>query len=148
YAYRAIALIVTGASPISGSRTQDLYTVADSIELPLFGQYFPLVPLGVFTFLIPVAVVAWFVLNRTTYGRSLYGIGTNTTAAHWSGINTRRTQMLAFVGSGAVAGLVRVYTAAQFASARPDAGSSGAGMALPALAIAVRGGVAVTGGLA
>src|SRR5699024_10329131 len=79
YAYRAIALIVTGASPISGSRTQDLYTVADSIELPLFGQYFPLVPLGVFTFLIPVAVVAWFVLNRTTYGRSLYGIGTNTT---------------------------------------------------------------------
>ena len=147
YAYRAIALIVTGASPISGSRTQDLYTVADSIELPLFGQYFPLVPLGVFTFLIPVAVVAWFVLNRTTYGRSLYGIGTNTTAAHWSGINTRRTQMLAFVGSGAVAGLVGVYTVAQFASARPDAGSSGAGMALPAITIAVLGGVAITGGV-
>lgn len=147
YAYRAIALLVTGASPISGTRTQEFYAAADSIELPLFGQYFPLVPLGVFTFLLPVAVIAWFLLNRTTYGRSLYGIGTNTTAAHWSGINTRRTQMLAFVGSGAVAGLVGVYTVAEFASARPDAGSSGAGMALPAITIAVLGGVAITGGI-
>lgn len=147
YAYRAIALLVTGASPISGPRTQELYTVADSVELPLLGQYFPLVPVGVFTFLLPVAVVAWFLLNRTTYGRSLYGIGTNTTAAHWAGIDTRRTQMLAFVGSGAVAGLVGVYTVAQFASARPDAGSSGAGLALPAITIAVLGGVAITGGI-
>src|SRR5699024_4958141 len=130
YAYRAIALLLTGASPISGERTQSLYTVADSVPLPLIGQYFPLVPVGMFTFLIPVGVIAWFLLNRTTYGRSLYGIGTNTTAAQWSGIDTRRTQMLAFVGSGAVAGLVGVYTVAQFASARPDAGSSGAGMAL------------------
>jgi len=147
YAYRAIALLLTGASPISGPRTQELYSIADSVELPLFGQYFPLVPVGVFTFLIPVAIIAWFILNRTTYGRSLYGIGTNTTAAHWSGINTRRTQMLAFVGSGAVAGLVGVYTVAQFASARPDAGSSGAGLALPAITIAVLGGVAITGGI-
>src|SRR5699024_3311287 len=35
YAYRAIALLLTGASPISGERTQSLYTVADSVPLPL-----------------------------------------------------------------------------------------------------------------
>lgn len=147
YAYRAIALVITGASPISGPRIQEFYNAADSIALPFIGHYVPLVPIGMFTFLLPVAVIAWFVLNRTTYGRSLYGIGTNTTAAHWSGIDTRRTQLLAFVGSGAISGLVGVYTVAQFASARPDAGSSGAGMALPAITIAVLGGVAITGGI-
>ncbi len=104
-------------------------------------------PLGVFTFLLPVAILAWFVLNRTTYGRKLYAIGTNDTAAQWAGIDTRRTRMLAYVTAGAIAGLVGVYTVAQFASARPDAGTSGSGMALPAITIAVLGGVAITGGI-
>jgi ribose transport system permease protein/erythritol transport system permease protein len=36
---------------------------------------------------------------------------------------------------------------AQFASARPDAGSVGNGMALPAITIAVLGGVVVAGGI-
>ncbi|WP_022917542.1 ABC transporter permease [Ruania albidiflava] len=147
YAYQSIALVITGASPISGARIAGLYSAADSIELPVIGQYFPLVPLGMFTFVLPVAVVAWLLLNRTTYGRSLYAIGTNTTAAQWAGIQTRRTQLLAFVASGLVSGLVAIYTVAQFASARPDAGTSGAGMALPAITIAVLGGVAITGGI-
>lgn len=147
YAYQSIALVITGASPISGPRIAGLYSAADSIELPLIGQYFPLVPLGMFTFVIPVAVIAWLLLNRTTYGRSLYAIGTNTTAAQWAGIDTRRTQLLAFVASGLISGLVAIYTVAQFASARPDAGTSGAGMALPAITIAVLGGVAITGGI-
>src|SRR5690606_20124675 len=112
YAYQSIALVITGASPISGPRIAGLYSAADSIELPLIGQYFPLVPLGMFTFVIPVAVIAWLLLNRTTYGRSLYAIGTNTTAAQWAGIDTRRTQLLAFVASGLISGLVAIYTVA------------------------------------
>jgi ribose transport system permease protein/erythritol transport system permease protein len=46
-----------------------------------------------------------------------------------------------------ISGLVAVVTVAQFASARPDAGTSGNGMALPAITIAVLGGVAITGGI-
>jgi ribose transport system permease protein/erythritol transport system permease protein len=42
---------------------------------------------------------------------------------------------------------VAVYITAQFASARPDAGTSGNGLALPAITIAVLGGVAITGGI-
>jgi ribose transport system permease protein/erythritol transport system permease protein len=38
-------------------------------------------------------------------------------------------------------------TVAQFASARPDAGVVGNGMALPAITIAVLGGVAIQGGI-
>ena len=44
-------------------------------------------------------------------------------------------------------GLVAVVTVAQFASARPDSGTSGNGMALPAITIAILGGVAITGGV-
>ena len=46
-----------------------------------------------------------------------------------------------------ISGLVAVVTVAQFASARPDAGVSGSGMALPAITIAVLGGVAITGSI-
>jgi ribose/xylose/arabinose/galactoside ABC-type transport system permease subunit len=147
YAYRSIALVVSDQKPISGPDISQFYGAAKAVELPVIGGGLPLVPLGVFTFLLPVAIVAWFVLNRTTYGRKLYAIGTNDTAAQWAGIDTRRTRMLAYVSAGAIAGLVGVYTVAQFASARPDAGTSGSGMALPAITIAVLGGVAITGGI-
>ena len=147
YAYRSIALVVSEQRPISGPEISQFYDAAKAIELPVIGGGLPLVPLGVFTFLLPVAIIAWFVLNRTTYGRKLYAIGTNDTAAQWAGIDTRRTRMMAYVTAGAIAGLVGVYTVAQFASARPDAGTSGSGMALPAITIAVLGGVAITGGI-
>lgn len=147
YAYRSIALVVSEQRPISGPEISEFYGAAKAVEVPVIGGSLPLVPLGVFTFLIPVAIVAWFVLNRTTYGRKLYAIGTNDVAAQWAGIDTRRTRMMAYVAAGAIAGLVGVYTVAQFASARPDAGTSGSGMALPAITIAVLGGVAITGGV-
>lgn len=147
YAYRSLALVISNQKPISGDAIRDLYGAAKAVEIPLIGGSLPLVPLGVFTFLLPVAVAAWFLLNRTTYGRRLYAIGTNDTAAQWAGIDTRRTRMLAYTFAGGVSGLVAVYTVAQFASARPDAGTSGAGMALPAITIAVLGGVAITGGI-
>ncbi|WP_347754851.1 ABC transporter permease [Agrococcus sp. ProA11] len=147
YGYRSIALVISDQRPISGPEISEFYNAAKAIELPVIGGGLPLVPLGVFTFLIPVAIVAWFVLNRTAFGRSLYAIGTNDTAAQWAGIDTRRKRMTAFVAAGAISGLVGVYTVAQFASARPDAGTSGGGMALPAITIAVLGGVAITGGI-
>ncbi|WP_405218637.1 ABC transporter permease [Agrococcus sp. Ld7] len=147
YGYRSIALVISDQRPISGAEISEFYNAAKAIELPVIGGGLPLVPLGVFTFLIPIAIVTWFVLNRTAYGRSLYAIGTNDTAAQWAGIDTRRTRMTAFVAAGAISGFVGVYTVAQFASARPDAGTSGGGMALPAITIAVLGGVAITGGI-
>lgn len=147
YAFRSLALVVSGQKPISGPVIQDFYSAARSYELPVIGATLPLVPLGVFTFLIPVAIVIWLLLNKTTFGRRLYAIGTNDVAAQWAGVDVRRTRMSAYLMSGLIAGLVAVYTVAQFASARPDAGTSGNGMALPAITIAVLGGVAITGGI-
>ncbi|BCY11330.1 ABC transporter permease [Actinoplanes sp. L3-i22] len=147
YAYKSIAIVINNQQPISTKPIQDLYSITRSVELPLFGAYVPNVPLGIFTFLLPTVVAVWLLLNRTTYGRRLYAIGTNDVAGRWAGLPVRDTRMKAYVYAGLISGLVAVVTVGQFASARPDAGVSGNGMALPAITIAVLGGVAITGGI-
>jgi ribose/xylose/arabinose/galactoside ABC-type transport system permease subunit len=147
YAYRSIALVITDQKPINSPQIQDLYSLTSSVRVPLIGDYIPDVPLGVFTFLIPVLLILWLVLERGTYGRRLYAIGTNDIAARWAGLNVARTRMRAYILSGILSGLVAVYVTAEFASARPDSGTAGNGLALPAITIAVLGGVAITGGI-
>jgi ribose transport system permease protein/erythritol transport system permease protein len=147
YAYRSIALVWSDQKPVNSAEIQTFYSAAKAIELPVIGGSLPLVPLGIFTFLIPVVVVVWVLLNKTTFGRRVYAAGTNDTAAVWAGINVRPNRLLVYVLSGVISGLVGIVTVAQFASARPDAGTSGNGMALPAITIAVLGGVAITGGI-
>jgi ribose transport system permease protein/erythritol transport system permease protein len=147
YAYKSIAMVINGQKPINSPQIQDLYSLTSSVEVPVIGAYIPDVPLGVFTFLIPVLLVLWLALGRGTYGRRLYAVGTNDVAARWAGVDVAATRMRAYVTSGVLSGLVAVYITAQFASARPDAGTAGNGLALPAITIAVLGGVAITGGI-
>jgi ribose/xylose/arabinose/galactoside ABC-type transport system permease subunit len=147
YGYKSLAVVINDQQPISTERIQNFYSSARSVELPLIGGGIPNFPLGLFTFLLPAVVVVWLLLARTTYGRRLYAVGTNDVAAQWSGIDVKDTRFKAYVLAGVIAGLVAVVTVAQFASARPDAGTSGNGMALPAITIAVLGGVAITGGI-
>ena len=147
YAYKSLALVLTNSTPISDRKIAELYSITRPVEIPLIGRVLPDVPLGVFTFLVPAIVVVWLLVTRTTYGRRLFAIGTNDVAAEWSGLDVRRTRFAAYVTAGTIAGLVAVYICAQFASARPDAGTTGNGLALPAITVAVLGGVAITGGI-
>ena len=149
YAFGALALLSNNNAPISSKPIQDVHSLTRTVSLPLgpVSDQVPDVPLQVITFLIPTAVVVWLLVNRTAYGRRLYGIGTNDVAARFANIPVRRTRFLAYVLSGVLSGLAAVVTVAQFASARPDAGSVGNGMALPAITIAVLGGVAIIGGI-
>ncbi|MET0701297.1 MAG: ABC transporter permease [Mycobacterium sp.] len=147
YAYKSIALVINDQKPINSTQIQDLYSLTGSVRVPIIGDYIPDVPLGVFTFLLPVVVILWLVLERGTYGRRLYAVGTNDIAARWAGLGVAGTRMRAYIFSGVLSGLVAVYVTAEFASARPDAGTAGNGLALPAITIAVLGGVAITGGI-
>lgn len=147
YAIKSIAILVSNQSPISTEPIQGFYPAAKSVSLPLVGQWLPEVSLGLFTFLIPVTVLVWFVLNWTRFGRQIYAIGTNDEAAKWAALPNRLTRCKVYVVASAIAGLAGVFVVAQFASARPDAGVTGSGMALPAITIAVLGGVAITGGI-
>jgi ribose/xylose/arabinose/galactoside ABC-type transport system permease subunit len=147
YAYKSLAIVINNQSPISTPPIQSLFSLTSSVELPVIGAYIPDVPLGLFTFLLPTVLVVWALLARTTYGRRLYGVGTNDVAARWAGLPVRGTRFKAYTYAGLISGLVAVVTVAQFASARPDAGTVGNGMALPAITIAVLGGVAIAGGV-
>jgi ribose/xylose/arabinose/galactoside ABC-type transport system permease subunit len=148
YAFKSVAVVINNQRPISTKPIQGLYeSTARSVELPVIGSYIPDLPKGLFLFLLPTVIVVWLLLARTTYGRRVYAIGTNDVAARWSAIDVRVTRATAYALSGVISGLVAVVTVGQFASARPDAGVSGNGMALPAITIAVLGGVAITGGI-
>ncbi len=52
-----------------------------------------------------VAILMWFILNRTTFGYELKACGLNKEAARYAGINAKRNIILSMVISGALAGL-------------------------------------------
>jgi ribose transport system permease protein/erythritol transport system permease protein len=142
YAYSSLALISNDNAPISSKPLQDLNSITRGVELGGLA-----VPRQVFTFLLPVAVVIWLLVNRAPYGRRLYAVGTNEVAARYASLDVARVRFGAYALSGLLSAVVAVVTVAQFASARPDAGTVGSGMALPAITIAVLGGVAIAGGV-
>lgn len=90
-----------------------------------------------------VGVLAVFILNKTTFGRSIYGIGNRERAAYLSGINTRRIVMLTFGISGGLAALGGVLLAGYASKA---AQSMGDAYLLPAIAAVVLGGTSILGG--
>ena len=142
YAFSSLALISNDNAPISNKPLQDLNSITHAVQLGGLA-----VPRQVFTFLLPVAVLAWLLVNRAPYGRRLYAVGTNEVAARYASLDVARVRFVAYALSGLLSAVVAVITAAQFASARPDAGTVGNGMALPAITIAVLGGVAISGGV-
>jgi ribose transport system permease protein/erythritol transport system permease protein len=140
YAFSSLALVINNNAPISTPSVQQLHSLTSATGLLS-------IPLQVFTFLLPCAVLAWLLMNRTNYGRRLYAVGTNEAAAFFAGLPVRGIRFRAYVLSGLLSGVVAIITVAQFASARPDAGTVGNGMALPAITIAILGGTAITGGI-
>ncbi|MCW4354683.1 ABC transporter permease [Hoyosella sp. YIM 151337] len=88
------------------------------------------VPLPV-VFTALLAVVAWWVLERTPTGRYLYSIGDNAEAARLVGLPVTGLTVSAFVASGTIAGLAGVVQAAILGSGNPQVGAS---FLLPAFA--------------
>jgi ribose transport system permease protein len=69
-----------------------------------------------------VAVVAWWILSQTVFGRRLYAVGSNARATHLLGVDVRRTQLLAFIASGTIAGIGGVLLLARNGGATSDNG--------------------------
>jgi ribose transport system permease protein len=92
---------------------------------------------------IAVSAAMIFLLRRTTFGRSVYGIGNRERAAYLSGIATRRVVMLAFITSGALSAFAGVLLAGYAGKA---AQSMGDAYLLPAIASVVLGGTSILGG--
>lgn len=81
--------------------------------------------------LVLAALVVSFVLGLTVFGRTLLAIGSNESASRLVGMPVARTVTLAFMCSGAIAGVAGVLLLARTGSAAAGVGS---GYTLPALA--------------
>ena len=94
---------------------------------------------------VALAAIALFavVLTRTPLGRAFYAVGGNPHAAVYTGLDVGRTQFLAFVISGALAGLTGYLWVARYAVAYVDIAD---GFELSVVAACVIGGVAIAGG--
>jgi ribose transport system permease protein len=97
-----------------------------------------------FIILVLVAVAAGIFLNQTIYGRYLLALGRNEEAAKYSGINTSRMIILAYVICSLCAGLGGLLFVLDVNSAQPvDFGNF---YELYAIAAAVLGGCSLRGG--
>ena len=74
--------------------------------------------------LVVVALVVWYLLEQTPYGRNLHAIGSNKAAARLVGIRVERDTWTAFVLSGSFAGLAGVLLLARSGNGSPQVGQS------------------------
>jgi len=69
-----------------------------------------------------LALILWFVMRHTAFGRKLYAIGGNEQASQVSGIKVKKYKNLAFALCAAFAGLTGVLMASRLGSAHPTGG--------------------------
>ena len=106
------------------------------------GFIIPSIPNSVLCWVV-VGAAAVFLMTRTGFGRSIYGIGNRERAAYLSGINTRRVVLTVFGISGGLAALGGVLLAGYASKA---AQSMGDAYLLPSIAAVVLGGTSILGG--
>lgn len=129
--YTGLSFVITGGPAIT---TTQLAFIGNSTILGL--------PIPVIVFIVLAAVFS-IMLNRSAFGFNVYMLGTNPTAALFSGINSHRVLMRTYWLAGLVAGITGIIFLARTNSAKPDYGAS---FILLAVLIAILGGVSYTGG--
>lgn len=132
--FRGIAEIVLGSGgSISLKNAEGFRAIAGKVG-----------PFPYIFFLAIIAAVVFLVIaNKTRFGRSLYAIGSNRKTAYYSGIKNNRVIMKVFILMGVFSGIAALFlTSATYAANT----TTGKGFEMDAIAMAVFGGIATTGG--
>jgi ribose transport system permease protein/L-arabinose transport system permease protein len=93
--------------------------------------------------LVIVAILIHILMSYTDFGRAIYAIGGNATAARLAGINLTRVRIAMYMISGGIAGLAGVLLTARTTSGNPI---NGVGLELQAITAVFLGGAATAGG--
>ena len=93
--------------------------------------------------LLVLVVMFGVVLDRTTFGRTLYAIGSNETAARFSALNVDRTKLIVYTLSGLASALAAWVLVSRVTTTRMDMGM---GYELDVIAAVVLGGASIFGG--
>ncbi|MER9072319.1 ABC transporter permease [Mesorhizobium sp. M0904] len=132
--FRGIAFIILGDQAYKGYPA----------SFAFFGQGYVwwVVSFELTLFLI-AAVVYWFLLHRTSFGRRVFAIGNNPVAAQFSGVRVGRIKFILFCLTGLMAGIASVLITSRLGSTRP---SIAQGYELEVITMVVLGGVSILGG--
>ena len=134
--FRGIAMVLSQGQPISFEL---------SFFLDLFGraEIGGLLPVPVLWFA-AWGVLAWVLLHRTTFGVKVFATGDNREAAELAGIKTTRVKRAAFLLTALASGLAALISLSFLRTVTP---TQGTGLELEAIAAAVIGGTAMSGGV-
>jgi len=134
--YRGIAMVLSQGQPISFRL--DFF-------MDLFGraELFGVLPVPVVWFA-AWGVFAYVLLHRTTFGVRVFATGDNREAAELAGIKTARVKSIAFLLTALASGLAALISLSFLKTVTP---TQGTGLELEAIAAAVIGGTAMSGGV-
>ncbi|TRC80569.1 ABC transporter permease [Mesorhizobium sp. WSM4310] len=132
--FRGIAFIILGDQAYKGYPE----------SFAFFGQGYVwwVVSFELVLFLV-AAVVYWFLLHRTSFGRRVFAIGNNPVAAQFSGVRVGRIKFTLFCLTGLMSGIASVLITSRLGSTRP---SIAQGYELEVITMVVLGGVSILGG--
>jgi rhamnose transport system permease protein len=134
--YRGMAFVLSGGGWVNAHQMGT--TFLNVPRMPVLG-------LPILSWIAIVIILgAWFVLTRLPFGRATYASGGNPTAAIYAGIDIGWTKFIAFVVSGALAGLSGYLWVSRYAVAYVDIA---AGFELDTVAACVIGGISIAGGI-
>ena len=132
--FRGIAEIALGSGgSISLSNADGFRMIAGKVGM---------IPYILFVVII-FAVIFTVVLSKTTFGRSVYAIGSNRLAAYYSGIHVQKIRLIIYMAMGFMAGLAALFLTSVLYGANTTTGN---GFELDAIAMAVFGGISTAGG--
>lgn len=133
-AYRGVALVLTDGRSIQVFEHESLRQLGDGSIGPA--------PVAV-VIAASVVAVAWSASKYTVWGRSIYAVGSNRSAAALAGIRVPRIEMSAYVVSGLLAGVAAVIQVGRLTTASPVVGT---GLELEVVAAVLLGGTLLSGG--
>ncbi len=131
---RGIAYLITNGRSVSSGN--ELFT-------SIGNNYFLGIPIPVWV-LVVVVIVMCILLYKTRFGRRMYAIGGNATAARFAGIKIKGITIKVYIIAGTLSALAGVILASRMYSGQPTAGN---GYEADAIAAAVLGGTSFNGGI-
>jgi ribose transport system permease protein len=132
--FRGLAFIICGGKAVF---------VTNNLFLKLGSGRVAGIPIPVIIFIISFAVFM-IILARTRFGRNVYMVGGNATAARLAGINAQKLRTKIYMMTSAFAALGGIIQAGRMSSGQP---STSEGLEFDAVTAVVLGGVAMLGGV-
>lgn len=132
--FRGVSYIVLGDKAYTGYPSDFAYFGQGyvwwvfSVEIVLFAIF---------------AILFGILLHRTNFGRAIYAIGNNQTAALFSGIRVARIKFILFLLTGLMSGIAAICLTSRLGSTRP---SIAFGWELEIVTMVVLGGIGILGG--